>query len=56
MSHYRLTAKATADLLDIWSYIARDNCQAADDPATMPLQIIRFLHAARNIPRQLKSD
>lgn len=29
MAHYRLTAKAEEDLLNIWQYIAEDNQQAA---------------------------
>ncbi len=102
MSRYRLTPKANADLLDIWSYIASDSPEAADrveaaiydacaflaeaplrghirkdltglpvrfwtiprystyvityDPATSPLEIIRLLHGARNISRQLKGE
>lgn len=30
MTRYRLTPKAKADLLSIWSYIAADNVEAAD--------------------------
>jgi plasmid stabilization system protein ParE len=101
MSPYRLTPKARADLLSIWSYIALDNIAAADrveraihdacaflaesplrghsrrdltslpirmwtiprypnyvvvyDPAARPLRIIRLLHGAREIRRQLES-
>ena len=100
MISYRLTSKAEEDLFGIWSFIARDNPDAADrveaaifdacaflaaaplrghlrrdlssltvrfwtvlrypnyvivyDPGTDPLQIIRILHGARNISRQLK--
>ena len=101
MSRYRLTPKARADLLTIWSCIAADNVEAADrveeaihgacallaenplcghsrtdltslpvrlwtiprypnyvviyDPATRPLRIIRLLHGAREIRRELKT-
>lgn len=96
MSSYRFTPQARDDLFEIWSYIARDNPQAADrveqaiyeacqllsdsplagtvrkdltslplrfwlvsqfpnyfivyDPAAKPLEVIRILHRARNIP------
>ena len=30
MSRYQFTPQATDDLLDIWSFIARDNPEAAD--------------------------
>ncbi|MGH9624447.1 MAG: type II toxin-antitoxin system RelE/ParE family toxin [Bryobacteraceae bacterium] len=30
MSRYRLTPKASADVVEIWDYIARDNTEAAD--------------------------
>jgi antitoxin ParD1/3/4 len=100
MSGYRFTPQATRDLLDIWSFIARDSHEAADrveaavfracdlladsplagrmrkdvtalplrfwvvhpypnylivyDPEKEPLQIIRILHGARNLPSILK--
>ena len=96
MIAYQLTSLAVEDLFEIWSYIARDNPEAANaveeaiyracallahaplagrlrpdltylplrfwfvqpyrnyvivyDPVTKPLQIIRVLHGARNIP------
>ena len=96
MAWYQFTPQALDDLFEIWSYIARDNTQAADrveqaiylaceflaksplagtmrkdltslpvrfwvvppfpnyflvyNPETEPLQIIRILHGARNIP------
>jgi plasmid stabilization system protein ParE len=99
MSRYRLTPKARADLLAIWSYIAANNVEAADrveaaihhacaflaeyplcghtrrdlttlpvriwtvprypnyvvvyDPVTKPVRIIRLLHGAREILREL---
>ena len=95
MSRYQFTPQAIDDLLDIWSFIARDNRAAADrveaavyracellgdsplagtsrmeltplpvrfwvvqpysnyligyDPGKKPLQIIRILHAARDL-------
>ena len=95
MSRYRFTPQAVDDLFEIWTYIARDNVEAANraedavheacdflaagplrgrtrgdltklplrfwtvqpfpnyiivyDPATKPLQIIRILHATRDI-------
>jgi plasmid stabilization system protein ParE len=101
MSRYRLTPKARADLLAIWSHIAADNVDAADrveeairgacaflaesplcghtrtdltclpvrlwtiprypnyvviyDPATRPLRIIRLLHGAQEMRRELKA-
>jgi len=101
MTSYWLTSKAEGDLFTIWSFIARDNIDAADrveaaildacaflaaaplrghlrkdltslpvrwwtvfrypnyvivyDPVTKPLQILRILHGARNISRQLKT-
>jgi antitoxin ParD1/3/4 len=100
MSGYQFTPQATEDLLDIWSFIARDNPEAADrveaavfracdllasspfagrirkdvtplalrfwvvhpypnylivyDPGKNPLQIIRILHGARDLPSVLK--
>lgn len=100
MSRYRFTPQANQDLLDIWSFIARDSFDAADrveaavfracdliakspraghtrkdltnlpvrfwfvhpysnylivyNPESKPLQIIRILHAARNLPSILK--
>ena len=30
MTDYRFTPEAAADLFEIWSYIARDNTEAAD--------------------------
>src|SRR5437016_2938010 len=99
MIAYQLTQPAVDDLFEIWSYIARDNPEAANaveeaiyracallahaplagrirpdlthlplrfwfvqpypnyvivyDPATRPLQIIRVLHGARDIPALL---
>jgi toxin ParE1/3/4 len=96
MSGYEFTPQATDDLLDIWSFIARDNLEAADrvetavfracdllagsplagrmrkdvtslplrfrvvhpysnylivyDPEKKPLQIVRILHGARDLP------
>ena len=96
MSKYRLTPQARNDLFDIWSFIAKDDPEAADrventiyaacdliaevplagrirpdltllplrfwvvqpypnylivyDPEKSPLQIIRILHGARNLP------
>ena len=96
MSRYRFTPQATDDLLNIWSFIAQDDGEAADrveravfracdflaesplagrtrrdltalpvrfwvihpysnylivyDPETNPLQIIRILHGARDLP------
>jgi plasmid stabilization system protein ParE len=100
MSRYQFTPQATADLLDIWSFIARDNPDAADrvevavfeacdlladsplagrmrkditalplrfwvvhpysnylivyNPDSEPLQVIRILHGARDLPSLLK--
>ncbi len=100
MSGYEFTPQASDDLLDIWSFIARDNSEAADrveaaifracdllagsplagrirkdvtslplrfwvvhpysnylivyDPEKQPLQIIRILHGARDLPSVLK--
>jgi len=100
MSRYQFTPQATDDLLEIWSYIARDNFDAADrvevaifracdliassplagqtrkdlthlpvrfwvvhpypnymlvyDPESRPVQIIRILHGARDLPRMLR--
>jgi toxin ParE1/3/4 len=100
MSGYQFTPQASEDLLDIWSFIARDNPEAADrveaavyracdlladsplagrtrkditsfplrfwvvhpysnylivyDPEKQPLQIIRILHGARDLPMVLK--
>ena len=100
MSSYRFTPEAADDLLDIWSFIARDNPRAADrvetavfqacdmlagsplagqvrkdltslplrfwvmhpypnylivyDPETKPVQIIRIVHGARDLPVVLK--
>ena len=99
MSEYQFTPQAVTDLLDIWSFIARDNLDAADrveaavfracdllahsplagsmrtdltalplrfwivrpysnylivyDPGSRPLQIIRILHAPRDLPSVL---
>jgi plasmid stabilization system protein ParE len=96
MSQYQFTPQAVSDLLEIWTFIARDNLEAADrveeaifracdlladaplagrvrkdltplpvrfwvvqpyskymivyDPEKKPLQIIRILHGARNLP------
>lgn len=96
MNEYQFTPQAVGDLLDIWSFIARDNPEAADrveaaifracdlladsplagntrtdltplpvrfwvvrpysndlivyDPKRNPLQGIRILHAASNLP------
>lgn len=100
MSRYRFTPQANEDLLDIWSFIAQDNFDAADrvelaifracdmlagsplagrvrkdvttlpirfwvlqpytnylivyDSGSRPLQIIRILHAARDLPSIFK--
>jgi len=100
MSRYQFTPQATDDLLDIWSFIARDSPEAADrveeavfracdlladspvagrtrkdltslplrfwvahpysnylivyDPAARPLQIVRILHGARDLPSVLR--
>lgn len=100
MNRYLLTPQAAGDLLNIWSFIAQDNPEAADrveaavfracdlladsplagrvrrdvtslplrfwvvhpysnylivyDPETKPLQIIRILHGARDLPSALK--
>lgn len=99
MSRYQFTSHATSDLLDIWSFIARDSSEAADrvevaifkacdlladspfagrirkDLTSLPLrlwavhpypnylivygaekeplQIVRILHGARDIPTLL---
>ncbi len=99
MSDYEFTPQATDDLLDIWSFIAQDNREAADrvevaifkacellagspfagrtrsdltplplrfwvvqpysnylivyDPVKKPLQVIRILHGARDLPSVL---
>jgi antitoxin ParD1/3/4 len=99
MSRYQFTPEAIDDLLEIWSYIARDNAQAADrveaavfracdlisrsplagqtrkdltplpvrfwvvhpypsymivyQPESKPVQIIRILHGARDLPSML---
>jgi plasmid stabilization system protein ParE len=99
MSEYEFTPQAVDDLLDIWSFIARDNPDAADrvevaifracnllthsplagstrtdltslplrfwivrpysnylivyDPRRQPLQVIRILHASRDLPSVL---
>jgi plasmid stabilization system protein ParE len=100
MSRYQFTPQATNDLLDIWSFIAQDNPEAADrveaavfracdlladsplagrrrtdvsslplrfwvlhpysnylivyHPEKIPLQIIRILHGARDLPSVLE--
>ena len=100
MSKYQFTPQATNDLLEIWSFIAQNNLQAADqvetaifqtcellaasplagqvrkdltslpvrfrlvhpysnyfivyDPVSTPVQIIRIIHGARNLPSILK--
>ncbi len=100
MSRYYFTPEASADLFEIWSYVADDDPKAADrvedaihaacglladspligsirkeltdlplrfwvvrpfrnywivyDPDVKPLQIIRILHAAREVPRLLR--
>jgi plasmid stabilization system protein ParE len=100
MSRYQFTPQAARDLFNIWSFIARDNPEAADrveaavfracdlladaplagrirkdatslplrfwlvrlysnylivyDPEKKPLQIIRILHGARDLPSILK--
>jgi plasmid stabilization system protein ParE len=99
MSGYQFTPQAVGELLDIWSFIAKDNPEAADrveaaifracdllvdsplagtirkdvtplpvrfwivqphsnylivyNPKEKPLQIIRILHAARDLPSVL---
>jgi plasmid stabilization system protein ParE len=96
MSKYQFTPQAVSDLLEIWTFIAQDNPEAADrveeavfkacdlladsplagsvrkdmtplplrfwvvhpyskylivyDPEKKPLQVIRILHGARNLP------
>ena len=96
MSKYQFTPQAVSDLLEIWTFIAQDNPEAADrveeavfkacdlladsplagsvrkdmtplplrfwvvhpyskylvvyDPEKKPLQLIRILHGARNLP------
>jgi plasmid stabilization system protein ParE len=96
MSRYQFTPQAVSDLLEIWTFIAQDNPEAADrveeavfkacdlladsplagsvrkdmtpsplrfwvvhpyskylivyDPEKKPLQVIRILHGARNLP------
>ncbi|MFZ1974908.1 MAG: type II toxin-antitoxin system RelE/ParE family toxin [Candidatus Acidiferrales bacterium] len=100
MSAWKLTPEAENDLFDIWSYIARDNLDAANDvensiylacnlisesplagrtradltllpvrfwlvqphkiyfivydPIKEPLQILRIVHAARDLPQTLR--
>jgi plasmid stabilization system protein ParE len=100
MSRYQFTPQAADDLLDIWSFIAQDNPEAADrveaavfrtcdlladsplsgrvrndltrlpvrfwvvhpysnylivyDPESKPLQVIRILHGARDLPVLLR--
>jgi plasmid stabilization system protein ParE len=102
MSEFRFTPQAADDLLDLWSFIARDNADAADrveaavyracdlladaplagtvrteltrlpvrfwvvqpysnylivyDPRQEPVQIIRILHAARDLSALLKQQ
>jgi len=46
MTDYRLTRLAEADVLDIWSYIAQDNCEAADRMVDRFTEAYEFL--ARN--------
>ncbi len=99
MSGYQFTPQAVGDLLNIWTFIAKDNPEAAErveaaifracdllanspfagatrtdltplpvrfwvvqpysnylvvyDPKKQPLQVIRILHAARDIPSVL---
>jgi plasmid stabilization system protein ParE len=101
MSSYQFTPQAVEDLIEIWTYIAADNVDAANrveaaiyegcaflaenplagrvrqdltdlplrfwlaqpyrnywivyDPQKKPLQVIRIVHAARNMPRLLGS-
>jgi len=100
MNRYQFTPQASDDLLEIWSYIARDNPEAADrvetavfracdliagsplagqtrkdltplpvrfwvvhpypnymivyNPESKPIQIIRILHGARDLPSMLR--
>jgi plasmid stabilization system protein ParE len=46
MSRYRLTPKANADLLEIWSYIAADSIESADRVETAIYDACAFLAQA----------
>jgi plasmid stabilization system protein ParE len=46
MTHYQLTSKAEDDLFAIWSFIARDNIEAADRVEVAILDACGFLAAA----------
>ncbi len=46
MSLYRFTAKAKADLRSIWSYIARDNIEAANRVENAIYDACAFLEKA----------
>jgi plasmid stabilization system protein ParE len=57
MEKYQLTPEAVSDLLEICDFINQDNPDAARpgrrrvyDPEKKPLQIIRILHGARDLP------
>jgi plasmid stabilization system protein ParE len=50
MSRYVLTPQAKDDLRDISDFIARSS------PETRPLQILRVLHASRDVRHILEGD
>jgi plasmid stabilization system protein ParE len=69
MMLFRFTPEASADLFEIWNYIAADSEESADrvecdlrrlhlvyNPTTAPLRIIRILHGKRNLKRILASN
>jgi plasmid stabilization system protein ParE len=55
MSRYRFTPQAETDLLDIWSFIARDNREAADGVEEAIFQSCSVL-ADMPLAGQVRSD
>jgi hypothetical protein len=58
MSSYQLTPQAVEDLTDLplrfWLVQPYRNYWIVYDPEKKPLQVIRIIHAARNIPRTVR--
>ena len=50
MKPFQFTRQADQDVDEIWEYISADNVEAAGRvPKSEPSQIIRVLHAARDV-------